>query len=188
MTTQDDREQDRYEHAYQNTKGWVASMVEMVAKLDETEAAKLYVSKLTEEQLRDLLVEAGCLDETVSYAASDLQELLRDEIETGGVKADDLPGFEFDSEDAREEIQQSPLSLHVRSGWSSPGDEMKAEEFELLLSTGGPALRIRGELNKHGEPDRARLEMQDWGVPWRQYFDVDQSILLEFCRQFYFGE
>jgi hypothetical protein len=56
------------------------------------------------------------------------------------------------------------------------------------LSTGGPALRIRGELDEHKQPDRAWLEYQDWGTPWTQYFDVEQDTLLQFCQVFYFGE
>jgi hypothetical protein len=176
------------DHGRANAVAWVESLIEMVAKLDETEAARLYVDKLSEEQMRGLLIEAGCFDESVAHAADDMRELLRDELETGGVNADDLPGFEFDADAAREEIQESPLSLQVRSGWVSPGETMEAAEFELLLSTGGPALRIRGELNAHREPDRAWLEYQDWGTPWTQYFEVEQETLLAFCRCFYFGD
>jgi len=41
----------------------------------------------------------------------------------------------------------------VFCGYSTAA-EAKAEEFCILLTTGGPALRIRGELNQHMEPDR----------------------------------
>ena len=95
---------------------------------------------------------------------------------------------EADAESARERIQESPLSVQVRSGWASVGDELNAEEFEILLSTGGPALRIRGELDENGQPERAWLEYQDWGTGWTQYFDVEQSTLLSYCSVFYFGE
>ncbi|MDR6858912.1 hypothetical protein J2W96_005244 [Variovorax guangxiensis] len=46
-----------------------------------------------------------------------------------------------------------------------PSDD---EEFEILLCTGGPTVRIVGDLDHHGEPDRARIEYQDWFEPWRE--------------------
>ena len=107
--------------------------------------------------------------------------------------ADELKDLEAsagdcESEDqARERIQEDPLSLQVRSGWHYPSDESEAEEFELLLGTGGPAVRIIGELDR-GEPSRPRLQVQDWGTPWTEYMDVDDDILLAYCQVFYFGE
>jgi hypothetical protein len=90
-------------------------------------------------------------------------------------------------EEARQAIEEDPLSLQVRSGWVSPGEPMTAEEFELLLGTGGPAVRIIGELDSHGEPDRARLQTQDWFTPWTDYFGASQDTLLAYCRCFYFA-
>jgi hypothetical protein len=87
-------------------------------------------------------------------------------------------------EDAERRIQEGSLSLEVRSDWQSPGEEMKPAEFNLLLGTGGPAVRIIGDLDEHGEPCRARLEVQDWFKPWTQYFQADQDTLLTYCRQF----
>lgn len=88
-------------------------------------------------------------------------------------------------EDAERAILEMPLSVEVRSGWHAPGAEAEPEEFQILLSTGGPALRIRGELD-NGSPSRAWLEYQDWGTPWTQFFDVEQSTLLRFASFFYF--
>lgn len=91
-------------------------------------------------------------------------------------------------EDAEQRIQEDALEVQVRSGWHEPGDsEAEPEEFYILLCTGGPAVRIRGELNR-GEPTRAWIEYQDWFEPWKQYFDADQATLLAYCEQFYFGE
>lgn len=93
-------------------------------------------------------------------------------------------------EAALDRIQEHPLSVEVRSGWYSPGDEAPPpEEFNILLCTGGPAVRIKGELDEHGQPTRAWLEHQDWGTSWQTwYFDADQSTLLAYCSQFFFGE
>lgn len=93
-----------------------------------------------------------------------------------------------DSDDARERIQEDPLSLEVRSGWTTLGEPLTAEEFCILLSTGGPATRIVGELNEHREPCRAWLEAQDWGTPWTRFYDASQETLLSYARCFYFGE
>lgn len=95
---------------------------------------------------------------------------------------------------AEQTIQESPLSVRVRvrSGWVDVGHEskMEPEEFEILMSTGGPAVRIMGTLNEYREPDSARIEWQDWFKPWTvDELDVEESeTLLEFCRVFYFGE
>lgn len=91
-------------------------------------------------------------------------------------------------EDAEQRIQEDPLSLEVRSGWVSLGDPMEAEEFNILLCTGGPAVRIRGELDQYKQPRRAWLEVQDWFTPWTQYFGAEQAVLLTYASQFFFGE
>lgn len=90
-------------------------------------------------------------------------------------------------EDAEQRIQEDPLSIEVRSGWYTPGKtDNKPAEFMILLTTGGPAVRIMGELDEYGQPDRAWLEAQDWFKPWTQYLGADQSVLLTYCQQFYF--
>lgn len=95
-------------------------------------------------------------------------------------------------EAAREAIEQDPLSVEVRGGWRSAGelDDGIPEEFKILLATGGPAVRIVGELNR-GEVTAARLEAQDWFLPWTEYRNGPsdyESVLLDYCRCFYFGE
>lgn len=169
-------------HAEQNAKAWVESINEMLAKLTKEGAAKQFADGLTEdERLKYLSDNDVTFDPDLDDSAEMLANLIFDD-------AICPPDFEFDEDSAREDIQNSALSLQVRSGWVTPGEEMNAEEFEILLTTGGPALRIRGELNEHKEPDRAWLEYQDWGTPWTQYFDVEQDTLLTFCQQFFFGE
>lgn len=115
-------------------------------------------------------------------------------------------------ERARERIQQHPLSVEVRSGWYTAEDASRAvhahslippAEFAILLSTGGPACRLIGELDDNGEPeaDTIRLEYQGWETPWTHLSvypafadgrafsrDEAQTYLLDYARQFYFGE
>ena len=93
-----------------------------------------------------------------------------------------------DQDEARERIQDDALSAQVRSGWADPGADLTAEEFELLLTTGGPAVRIVGELNGHKEAASARMEVQDWGKPWTEYLAADADTLLTYAGAFFFGE
>lgn len=94
-----------------------------------------------------------------------------------------------DEDDARERIQEDPLSVQIRSGWYSSGETPEPEEFEILLCTGGPAVRILGELDQYGQPSRAWLEYQDWGTPWTLYHEQGAGdTLVEYAQQFYFGE
>lgn len=89
-------------------------------------------------------------------------------------------------EDARQRIEEDALSLRI-FGEKISG-KWEADKFELLLTTGGPAVRIMGELDHRGEPDRAWLEVQDWFKPWTQYFPADPDTLLAYCRCFYFAD
>ena len=97
---------------------------------------------------------------------------------------------DFDSQDQlRESVLNSALSVEFRSGWySSPEDETKAEEFKILLSTGGPALRVIGELDDYG-PVNPKLQYKDWGTPWIDFeiTEDQQKALNWFCNCFYFG-
>jgi hypothetical protein len=80
-----------------------------------------------------------------------------------------------DEDDARQAISEDPLSAEV------------VKEYRILLCTGGPACQIVGELNEYGEPETARLQHQDWFTPWQDHY-CDEDILLDYARNFYFGE
>lgn len=89
-------------------------------------------------------------------------------------------------EDAEQRIMEDPLSVEVRSDWCSPGEPFEAGEYRILLATGGPAVRIVGDLGAHGEPSSARLEVQDWFKPWTEYVPAPSSVLLTYARCFLF--
>ena len=131
-------------------------------------------------------------DHAREQAKAQLESIIEmvDELELAG---DD----EARREDAETAIQQDPLSVLVRSGWHEPGQLAEAEEFEIFLCTGGPAVRIMGELDEHKQPSRAYIQYQDWGTPWTDFFaykEVDpipgmaMRKLLTYCQKFYFGE
>ena len=92
-------------------------------------------------------------------------------------------------EEIRESILNSALSVEFRSGWySSLDEETKPEEFKILLTWGGPALRIIGKLDDYG-PVEPKLQFQDWGTSWTdlEITEDQQDALNWFCNCFYFG-
>lgn len=69
-----------------------------------------------------------------------------------GQKATEDERDEYHDEGAvRQTMEEDPLEILVRSGWHNLNEEAEDEEFEILLCTGGPAVRIVGELNL-GQP------------------------------------
>lgn len=59
--------------------------------------------------------------------------------------------------------------------------------FMILLGTGGPAMRIIGELDEHSEPITAKYQYQDWFTEWTTAEGSENNkIVLQYARQFYF--
>lgn len=124
-------------------------------------------------QLCDGLVYWVTQSNQFGLSDDDYAELLELESAAGNCENED---------EARERIQ-------IRSGWQPIGETLEAEEFTILLCTGGPAVRIVGELDQYKQPCRAWIEYQDCFTPWRELVDnVSHSDLLTYCQQFYFGE
>ncbi len=102
-------------------------------------------------------------------------------------------------ERALEEIHEDALSVLVRSDWEDSPEKFKAAEYEILLCTGGPAVRIIGDLDE-GSPTSARLQHQDWFTAFwlvlplrslrtlQDWSEADEKILLSYANCFYFGE
>ena len=137
-------------------------------------------TKVTEKEKEDLRSERQ---------AEAKMDHIREMVEALGVEDAEMDRLDR----AEQDIQESVLSVEVRSGWYQPGSTdgtEKPEEFTILLCTGGPAVRIIGDLDQYGQPERARIEHQDWGTPWTEYRinAEDEEVLLTYCRQFYFGE
>ena len=151
----------------------IAGMVRAV-EMDWTRLDQL---RLLRSQAKD----AGEASEVEEFDAEYGEEL--DELEEARGEYESL-------EDVEQAIDNDPLSVQVRSGWYTPGEgSPDPEEFEILLCTGGPAVRIRGELGMHLEPYRAWIEYQDWGTPWTELVDrpIETSTLLAYCQRFYYG-
>ena len=98
----------------------------------------------------------------------------------------------LDDEEQRDRISsEDALFIQVRSDWHIPGESGDLTEYEILLGTGGPATRIRGDLSEHKEPMTATFEYQDWFKPWtaaNDLTDEQEATLLQYAQQFWFGE
>ena len=181
-------------HAEQNAAGWYGSIVELVAALgvDYGRLEEL-TDELTEVRDGEGGQNTGTLESWAAEAAGAeahlFQEAAAEYLEL--TAAATIEGeVQTDAEAVRERIQEGPLSVEVRSGWYLPGGDSTPEEFNILLSTGGPALRLVGGLDEHGTPTRAYLQYQDWGTPWTDYYagEGSDAVLLAYAQQFYFGE
>ena len=93
-----------------------------------------------------------------------------------------------DLDDAQQRIQEDPLCIEVRSNWQPPNGVTlePPAEYCILLTTGGPAVRIIGKLH-HNEPVSATLQTQDWGTMWTDYGDSDANMLLTYAGSFWYG-
>ena len=106
-----------------------------------------------------------------------------------------IDGYDIEDEDeARDRAQENALSLEVRCAeWHTPGDEYgTADQFRIVLCTGGPHVEIRGTLNKWSEPDDcAEIYAQDWFThlePLQDISEEEREALDWYCSLFYFGE
>jgi len=121
-------------------------------------------------------------DERSEEQAVAQMDSIREMVEALHVKNEDK------REQAETAIQEDALEVAIRENWHAPGTEAADTEYLILLCTGGSAVRITGDLNEHNEPVTARLEHQDWGTPWTESRAADEAVLLEYAREFYFGE
>ncbi len=150
---------DEYEHARENALASMASIREMVERLQ--------------------------------HAADGYDEDDHDAEECPWSSDSEWGIDDYHDEDAaRTAIEEDALSVQVRSGWHDPGGDADDEEFEILLTTGGPALRIVGEFGEYHSIHSARLEMQDWFIPWQEVVldHEDYETLRAYCEVFYLGD
>jgi hypothetical protein len=171
------------DHAYENARMGMASILGMVQRLEHATGTD------TETAL------CGDYDESGPYAEFPCEIPPGDMLDNSGWHNSDTLTEErwtdyHDEDKAREYIQEDALSIEVRDNtWATPGQaEYSPTQFNILLTTGGPALRIMGELDFTQEPRRAWLEYQDWGTPWTEYHgeNASQCALLTYARCFNF--
>lgn len=80
-----------------------------------------------------------------------------------------------DQDEARDAIYETPLSVEVRSGWHSAGEDAgEPEEFRIVLCTGGPHVELTGDIG-----GTVRVVFKDWGESGEYYPDADERAALE---------
>lgn len=203
------REEENLKGAREQALAQMSTISEMVAALEcdyeRLQELRDDLSELFELRNEDLKLRQQACQNGASKSAIDA--VVDFEIENGDKlrelesqyhqEVDELEELETaagdceNEDEARERIQEDPLDISVRSDWQNIGEALTPSEFTILLCTGGPAVRIVGELDQYNQPSRAWLEYQDWFTPWAELVDpeyVNHSDLLTYCRQFYFGE
>jgi hypothetical protein len=121
--------------------------------------------------------------ETKELALASWAVLHPDETEELADLERDAAGYE-DQDAVEQAIRDDPLSVEVRSGWHSPGEEAEDDEFQILLCTGGPAVRIVGELGRHNCAERAWIEYQDWFTSWEKWNTANSDVLCRYANFF----
>ncbi len=175
-------------HSEDQAKAQLESICEMVAALTREGAAAAYVKDLDHDQCVDLLTKNDLDYDEDNDSDEDLREQIAEFITAETIEPDD---FEFDEDDAQQTIHEDALSVQLRSDWYTPGETPEPAEFEILLCTGGPAVRIIGQLGKYNDPEHPRIEHQNWGTPWTELFirnPEQREALQTYCEQFYFGD
>lgn len=107
-------------------------------------------------------------------ADDDIRELAEPEMQAGDCE---------DADVALDRIQEDPLSLRIFGEYAK--GEWTATNYELLLSTGGPATRIVGDL-EDTYATSARLEVQNWFKPWTEWTGADSDVLRAYVGCFCF--
>lgn len=109
-----------------------------------------------------------------------------------GIKATSDERAQYHSEEEiLKTITGQVISLTVRSSWEKVDAELNPAEYNILLCTGGPAVRIIGDLDATGKPESAHMEYQDYDIPWMDMADDENgneamdADLLEFALQLF---
>lgn len=96
-----------------------------------------------------------------------------------------------DRDSAEQAIDEDPLEISVRdNAWHSLDDtSFDPDEYRILLTTGGPAVQVKGELRSK-QPRNAQLQCQDWFTPWTdvEISSEEDDYLLAYAQHFYFGD
>lgn len=114
----------------------------------------------------------------------DWLEQLRD-MDADDMDADDRANLadleeqagEYSSQDAVIDAirYETALSVEVRSGWRSIGEEAgEPEEYRIVLCTGGPHVELAGDIG-----GAVRVVFKDWGESGEYYPDADERAALD---------
>lgn len=169
------------DNAHKQAIAQVESIVSMVRAL-QVDYDRL--EELREERDDYQNENLGNLASPEVHAIAWAQEFPEDAEELAGLE--DAAGDCSDEEEARERIQDDPLSIEVRSDWCSSADDMEPSEARIVLCTGGPHVEILCDLDR-GQPSRPRVIYKDWGTSG-ELFDFDHDAVTTYLEQLYFAE
>ena len=117
-------------------------------------------------------------DHAKDQAAAQLHSI--EEMLSAITKAEGTP----EEDELRDQLTQDALEVATRTEFNG------SREYMILLCTGGPAVRILGELDDSMEPRplSARLQYQDWGTPWTDYplTQKEENTLTDYAQYYYF--
>ena len=92
-----------------------------------------------------------------------------------------------DQADVADAISDTPLSIEVRSAWTTLDDgPLTPSEYRIVLCTGAPHVELVGDLDCHDEPDTVRVIYKDWDC-LGELFDFDRDAVLRFARFFQYN-
>jgi len=128
--------------------------------------------------------------EDISALPADVQSFLKDEMDW-----ENDPDHDSTRDAISELVLEDALEVKVKTDWHALGEDPELGEYMILLCTGGPAVRIVGEL-EHDAPMSAKLQSQSWFTPWTDYgmeyghsiSTEDTAALLWYAEQFYWEQ
>jgi len=179
-------EADKIDHARENAAGWAETIAEHVKcmecdrdRLDELrEELGVMDAELPNAENADTPEGIAAIEAHHEWTRENGEELA--EL----IAASKINGEELDEEEARDLAIESALSVRI-FGERIDG-KWEADRFEILLTWGGPALRIVGELDKHMQARSAQIEYRDWGTPWTRFHAIEHDTLLKWVNCFCF--
>jgi hypothetical protein len=177
------------DNSKEQARAQLDSIIKMVAATEPEPAAIKYVEEMTDDAVMEAMrgYEGFNPDDDLEEFSFDIDKIREDLTErlANGEEIDGVD-FKFDEDAAWQAIDEDPLSVQVRGGWHDVGEEPEDEEFQILLCTGGPAVRITGDLDSYGNPTRLVIEHNDWFEPWTSFWmnDEEKEEVLKYCNRF----
>ena len=92
-------------------------------------------------------------------------------------KTAECEGETLDHEQARDRLEEGPLSFERLI----TDHRHESIQWEILLSTGGPASRVLVSTDYDGHIESAVYQFQDWFQPWTAAEDQDEELVKEYA-------